>query len=175
MKRRAATRSALAAQALAHWASTYGFALALTRCPTRAEDLCQEAFLRLLEREEEVDRSRSLRPLILTIVRNLFVSETRRPVLRALDGGPEPRDRAAVGPDEAASRREEIDAVRRALAELPPDWRAALYLRDGLDLSYREVGEVLDKSVDVVRVTLHRARRRVRGLLGPTIREGTGS
>ncbi|MFQ5654406.1 MAG: RNA polymerase sigma factor, partial [Planctomycetota bacterium] len=73
---------------------------------------------------------------------------------------------------EETTRREEIATVEAALAQLSPLWRAILYLRDGLGLSYREVAEVLDRSEDVVRVTLHRARLRIRAALTGLLIEG---
>ena len=78
-------------------------------------------------------------------------------------GAGEPVDSA--DPALRAEVREQRERLHAALAGLDATWRAVLYLRDGLSLSYREVGEALGKSEDVVRVTLHRARRRVRQVL----------
>jgi len=151
-----------------HWREAYGLAWTLCRDRARAEELCQEALVRLgtMRRAPEVDRP--VRELLLTIVRNLALSDMRRPEVgraapEALDGVPAP---AADGPLRQASRNEEQALVRAALERMDPGWAAMLYLRDGLGLRYAEIARVLEKSEDVVRVTLHRARRRVREHLG---------
>jgi len=164
---------AAAEDALEHWPQAFGFALSLCGDRARAEDLCQESFLRLATMKREVDRSRPLRPLLFRILRNLHVSELRRSKPDPLDA--EPPDPEGSGPAEAASRRERIRRVRAALDRLSPEWRSMLYLRDGVGLSYREIAGVVGRSVGVVRVTLHRARKRVRSHLGRMIREDTES
>jgi len=155
------------------WPKVYAFGRSLVRDPHRAEDLCQEAYLRFFEMKRPVDLSRPLLPLLLTILRNLVASESRRPREVSLDapcaGETAPPDAAAEPPAKAAARREEKCTVQAALARLTPDWRAVLYLRDGLGFSYREIADVVERSEDNVRVTLHRARRKVRTLL-----KGTG-
>ena len=55
--------------------------------------------------------------------------------------------------------------MRAALERLSPLWRSVLFLRDGLGFSYTEVAGVTGRSEDTIRVTLHRARRRIRALL----------
>jgi RNA polymerase sigma-70 factor (ECF subfamily) len=155
--------------ALKLWPKIFAYALALVRDRHGAEDLCQEAFLRLFTMKRGVDLGRSLLPLLLTITRNLAASAARKPRALPLDeeeagvcasGAP-----AGEGPMNGAARQEEGRAVQDALDRLSPDWRSVLYLRDGLGFSYREIAEVVKRSEDSVRVTLHRARQRIRELL----------
>ena len=72
---------------------------------------------------------------------------------------PEP---ASSDPAEAMMAAEDRAAVREALEDCKPVWRAALYLRDALDHSYREISEILGLSEDAVRMALHRGRVRLR-------------
>lgn len=163
-------------EAVAYWPDAFGLALSLVGDRGRAEELCQDAFARLCESPRELDRSRSLRPLVLTVVRHLAVNELRRVRPESLDDavehGHEPLDHAAPDPLEALAVDERKQALRAALAELSPRWRAMVYLRDGLELSYAEIADVVDTTTDVVRVTLHRARQRVRELLRVRLLEG---
>jgi RNA polymerase sigma factor (sigma-70 family) len=57
------------------------------------------------------------------------------------------------------------DAVARALALLPPDFRAALVLREYGDLSYEEIAEAQGVGVQTVKSRLNRARRALGALL----------
>jgi RNA polymerase sigma-70 factor (ECF subfamily) len=160
-------RREVAEEALREWPGAFGLAFHLLHDRARAEDVCQEVFLSLLSAARPPETGRPLRPLLLRMVRNRAVSELRRERPGSLDDeetGPV-ADAAAPDPLDEACRREEAAAVEAALAALPAAWRAALYLRDGLDLSYAEIAEVLERDVDVVRVTLHRARGRARRLL----------
>ena len=152
-------------RALEHWEEVWGFAYTLTGNRTRADDLSQEAYARFLGIRRPVDTERSLRPLLFTIVRNLVRSEARRPGLDSLDLALEHENTpASPAPDpvQQAVVKEERDVVRKALSRLSPFWRATLYLRDGVGLSYREIAAVLDRTEDTIRVTLHRARSRIR-------------
>jgi RNA polymerase sigma-70 factor, ECF subfamily len=155
--------------ALDLWPRVFGFARSLTGDGSRAEDLCQETYLRFFGMKRPVDRSRSILPLLLTIVRNLVRDEARRPQPESLEiaamGGKSPAAPADRNPAGSAARREERDNLRDALSRLSPLWRSVLYLRDGLGFSYREIAGVVERTEDTVRVTLHRARQRMRELL----------
>jgi RNA polymerase sigma-70 factor (ECF subfamily) len=78
-------------------------------------------------------------------------------------------DHGAPDPGDEADRSEQADIVQDALRTLSPSLRAVLFLRDGLDLRYAEIGLILGKSEDVVRVTLHRARLRMRAILASSL------
>lgn len=161
MTERPLTGPEAAAEALPHWPDAFGLALQMTGRRAEAEDLAQEAFLRLARRKESIDGSRPLRGLVLRIVRNLVIDRSRRVAPVTLEESTVREDDSVV-PFEVAARGEERLVLRAALETLSPRWRGVLYLRDGLDLSYREIGDVLGMSDDVVRVTLHRARKRIR-------------
>ncbi len=164
-------------EARAAWPDAFGLAYALSGDRAFAEDVCQEAFLRLWRQERPMDRSRPLRPLILHVVRNLCISAGRRrePVSLelALQAVNEPRSIGTASPPDVAIRREECAVVRERMGELPASWREAVYLRDGLGLSTKETAAVMETSEAVVRVTLHRARIRLRAMLGGLIQEIT--
>jgi RNA polymerase sigma-70 factor (ECF subfamily) len=170
------------AHALEHWRAAYGLAWALVGDAGHAEEIAQEAFVRLnglhpdRRDGEHGSDGRALRPLLLATVRNLAVDRLRRRELESLDGALDDAASAHAsldaGPVELAEARERGRIVLEGLATLSPTWRAALYLRDGLSLSYREIAEVLGRSEDVVRVTLHRARARMRELLAARLPEG---
>ncbi|MEX2031678.1 MAG: sigma-70 family RNA polymerase sigma factor [Dehalococcoidia bacterium] len=71
---------------------------------------------------------------------------------------------------EVVSRLQVIDAVRTALALLPPDQRVVVALRDIEGFSNDEVADVLDVAVSTVKTRLHRGRARLRSRLHPARR-----
>ena len=87
---------------------------------------------------------------------------------RLLQGGPDPATAAA-----------DADLVRRALAQLPPDYQLILTLREVEGLSYEELAETLHCSLDAVKARLRRARQdmldRLRHFLGPARVKKTGA
>jgi RNA polymerase sigma-70 factor (ECF subfamily) len=155
-----------------HWPAAYGLAWALVGDHGRAEELAQEAYLRVARAAN--GSVRADRAQWLAIVRNLAIDSLRRAGHESLDDAPHGSTAAArdLDPGEQAEARERRLVVREALATLSPSWRATLYLRDGLGLSYRQIAETLDRSEDVVRVTLHRARARMREWIEPRMPEG---
>ena len=74
------------------------------------------------------------------------------------------------GPVEAAQENDLGDRLRAALCELAPQQSAVFCLRCLSELSYEEIASELGLSIDVVGVTLHRARARLQELLGPDTR-----
>lgn len=154
----------------AHERTLYGLAYRLTGSAADAADLVQEAFARLVDRGPP-DLSREVLPWLVRVVVNLGRDRYRRRKRRGYVGPwlPEPVDTEAapwlVAPldtEATYSARESIRwAFLVALEALGPSERAVLILRDVLDYSAREAGDVLGRSEASVR-TLHlRARRKL--------------
>ena len=156
-----------------HWREAYGLACVLLGNSASAEEVTQEAYVRLGRSTSTQELGRSIRPLFLTIVRNLAVDERRRsrPELLQERAGRVP-DPAPRDPADAVVRAEEHERLDAALPGLDELWRTVLTLRDGVGCTYAEIAEVTGKSQDVVRVTLHRARKKVRDALALHPAEG---
>ena len=74
--------------------------------------------------------------------------------------------------DEVVSRQETRDAVRRWIDELPESYRTVLVLRDIEGLSTEETAQLLDMTINAVKIRLHRARQALRTLLAPHLGRG---
>lgn len=70
-------------------------------------------------------------------------------------------------PAEALQRKELRALIEQAIRQLPPDYRIVAVLRDLQGLSYSDIAEAADLSVDVVKTRLARARNMLRRRLGP--------
>ncbi len=68
-------------------------------------------------------------------------------------------------PDRATEQSERRELVRRAIDQLPDDYRLVVILRDMEELSTAEAARVLEINEGAVRVRLHRARQALRALL----------
>jgi RNA polymerase sigma-70 factor, ECF subfamily len=125
------------------------------------EDLAQETFLRVYRALPGFDRRGPARlsTWILTIASRLAISELRRRPAEYLL----PVEVADDTPD--AERRSLGLAIERAMADLPPVYRAAFVLRELHDLSHEEIARALDVQVGTVKSRLARARQELAAAL----------
>jgi RNA polymerase sigma-70 factor (ECF subfamily) len=147
--------------------SAYNLARWLTRNEHDAEDVVQEAFLRAY-RFFSSFRGGDARAWLLTIVRNSCWTWLRanraREVATALEDAEEPADTTASA-EEDLVRRADGARLRRALEDLPAEFREVTVLRELEELSYREIAEVAGIPVGTVMSRLSRARRRLQTAL----------
>jgi RNA polymerase sigma-70 factor (ECF subfamily) len=144
-------------------------ARSLTRDPSEAEDLVQDALLRAYRAIEGFD-GRYPRAWLLTILRNTHLNRVRKRRPELLDDPELDLDR--MSRQETASSVEEdvvggtLDAtIDAALRDLPAKHRQVLALVDMDGLTYREAAQVLGVPVGTVMSRLHRARRRMKDRL----------
>jgi RNA polymerase sigma factor (sigma-70 family) len=139
----------------------FSFALAVTRDRGAAEDLVQEAFLRLVRETRAGRLPDQPRAWLYRVTVNLARTRARRAVVadrwRSLF-----RDRLSIiSAEEQVVGREQRDLLRRALGHLPLDARTAFLLAsDGH--SGREIAGLIGKSEGATRTLLYRARRDLR-------------
>ena len=120
-----------------------------------ARDVCQETFLRILKKANRFRAgsrfSTWMYQIALNLCRdrarrarrwNLVIAETSE--LPERDAGPLARDPAAEDPARAAERHELHAAVARVLAQLPPEQREVLVLKEFEGLKFREIAQILD-------------------------------
>ena len=151
-----------------HRRAVFTFLLHLTGARPSAEDLLQEAFLRVWRARAHYRASGEFRAWIFTIGRHLTVDLFRRQGLTWEDD-PAELDSVASrdAPDRSAEARDDLARLRRALAELPPAQREVIVLARLAGLNAGEVAQVTGSTPGAVRVQLHRALQKLRALLGP--------
>lgn len=134
-----------------------------------AEDLVQEAFLRVYRNAAKWEPSAKFSTWFYTIVSNLCLNYKRdraRDKLRLLSGGDEEGGNTLEQlagasdpePDDQDERAQNSRVIREALAELPENQRMALILSKYENKSYEEIAEVLDTTVAAVKSMTARAR-----------------
>src|SRR5215471_11740670 len=129
-----------------------------------AQDLAQDSFLRLHRTAWKTLPPGEARFWLYRVARNAAINEMRRARTRHrfFDRVAEvtrPRSRT---PEEEFERQEKHDLVFEMLRDLPEDQRAAFLLREQEQLSYREIGAVLNVSESKVKVDIFRARAALR-------------
>ena len=153
-----------------HQRAVYRVAYGLTRNPSDADDLAQEAFVRAYQAIGRFRVGEPLFPWLARIVTNLaftlFRSRRRRP-----ETALEPLVEAGRqfgsddDPAESAARSERETMIQAAFAELKPDHQAVLTLRVVEEMSYEQIAGVLRVPVGTVMSRLSRARAELKARL----------
>ncbi len=127
--------------------------------PVEAPDLTQEVFLRVSRTAVPDIPPDALRAWIFRIARNLALNHRR-------DTGRRPSTTALTDVPHRPPQETTL-AMRQALEQLAPLDRDVFLLREVSGLSYGEIGESCDITIDAVRSRLHRARQQLRAALQP--------
>ena len=162
-------RSAFAQLVERYWDRLYRWLYHLTRDRHAAEDLTQETFLKTLAAIKSFRPGSNFRAWVFKIGHNNFVNQKRserRTRQQLPDDLPSPDVGEAEG---SAENREALEVVAKAVAELPPDFRAALMLRVEEGLSFREVAKVLNTTEETARWRVFKARQKLMKVLSPEL------
>ena len=155
-------------QVLEHLDMLYAVALRLTRNPTDAQDLTQNAVVKALRFHERYREGTYIKAWLLTILRNTFINEYRRksrgPDFVELTGAEASADTVFEPAEGSQSNLLELldDEVKEALESLPQDFRQTVIMADLEDRSYKEIAETLGCPLGTVMSRLHRGRRLLR-------------
>jgi RNA polymerase sigma factor (sigma-70 family) len=162
-----------------HSARVYRLAYRLTGNCHDAEDLTQEVFVRVF-RSLPTYTPGTFEGWLHRITTNLFLDLTRRRQRIRFEGlGEETAARlrgAEPTPSQAFDDRHLDHDIAAALADLPPEYRAAVVLCDIEGLTYEEIADALGVKLGTVRSRIHRGRAQLRAALEhrrPTPRAGS--
>ncbi len=158
---------ALAALFRLHYPMLYDYGLKLSRQTELVKDSIQEVFAYLWEKRATVSAVDSVRAYLLValrrhVLKSLEKQQRQKSVLQqALDDSPE-----YFSPEEFLIIQEtaeaEKQALSRALQEIPPRLREALYLKMYDGLAYREIAVIMNVSPQVARNYVSEAFHRLR-------------
>jgi RNA polymerase sigma-70 factor (ECF subfamily) len=151
-----------------HSARVYRLAYRLTGNPHDAEDLTQEVFVRVFRSLSSYTPG-TFEGWLHRITTNLFLDQARRKAKIRFDALADDAESRLPGrvpsPDSQVTDGLLDDDVEVALADLPPDFRAAVVLCDIEGLSYDEIADVLGVKLGTVRSRIHRGRTMLRKAL----------
>lgn len=162
----------------------YGAAMRYTRDPVDAQDLLQEAMVKAYRSYHQYQQGTNLKAWLYRVLHTTFLSmyrkQQRRPQENLTDDWGDHTlfdavvDSGSVEEDVLASFTDQ--AVKDALADLPEQFRMAVYLADIEGFAYKEIAEIMDTPVGTVMSRIHRGRKglqealteyaRQRGILG---------
>jgi RNA polymerase sigma-70 factor (ECF subfamily) len=158
-----------------HLDAAYNLARWLAGNDHDAQDVAQEASLRAF-RFFGSFRGENARAWLLSIVRNTFYTWLRkhRPLDKTIDIDDETLEieYVSANAEEVNPQFADADAVRRAIAELPVDFREIVVLREMEGFSYREIAELAEVPIGTVMSRLARARKLLQKRLTAEFNQG---
>lgn len=131
-----------------------------------AVDALQEALVAMWQRIGTFEGRSAMSTWLYRIAANAAIDEVRRRARRAVQADVTLLD-TEPAPDDVAGDAALRSTVDWALGQLPPQYRAAVVLRENYDLSYQEIAEILEVPIDTVKSRISRGRQALAGLLRP--------
>lgn len=141
----------------------YATILRMTRNPQNAQDLVQEAFIKVYQQLNKYDQKGSFSSWIYRVAINHCMDEFRKKSYKMKQA--EINEEKIVNtnhPEVVFLKKEKSRQLERLIATLPEDERMIILLRYVSELSYNEISELIEIPLSDVRNKLHRAKKKMR-------------
>lgn len=168
----AAARERFEQEALQYLDALYRTALRMSRNPSDAEDLVQDALVRAYRFYDRFEPGTNFRAWLFKILTNTYINSYRRKQGRPQESSLEDTEDfflynqiksdandAVNDVEDTVLDRLGADAIERAIDQLPPQFRTTVQLADVEGLSYAEVAEATNVAKGTVMSRLFRGRR----------------
>ena len=156
------------------------FCLRMLGSRADAEDVTAEVFLAFFARSYTPHPEAKFSTCAYTVARNQCISQIRKrknlvSVWFSSQGGGSREEREIPDLEDLASqgleKKEAAVLVRAALARLPHEQREVIVLREYHELSYEEISQVVNCSLENVKILIFRGRERLKTALSSLIKE----
>jgi RNA polymerase sigma-70 factor (ECF subfamily) len=139
----------------------------ITNNTEAAEDLCQDSFFRLYERNMVFPNSEEAKYWLIRVVKNASLNYAKRKdrERKAYQRAFKEDFRQEESGEGLLVKKETSEEVQRALDKLPENLKMVLILKEYAEMNYKEIGRILGISEGNVKVRVFRARERLAALL----------
>lgn len=148
---------------LPHHAMMYRTAYAFLHNSQEAEDILQEAFLKLWLKREELDVIDNTEAYCITLVRHLCLDLIRNRKNHPHEGIEECHAvQHSANLQKKLEQHTEAETIRTLINQLPDTQRKVIWLRDVNECSFEEISRATGLNPTNIRATLSKARKKIR-------------
>jgi len=130
-----------------------------------AEDVVQDAMIKLWTRREELNKYSSIEAFAMTVTKNISLDRIRSKSFRQ----ERLTDRQAMSmkhdPGDLYEKEDFSGFIKKIIDGLPEQQRSIIHMRDIEGMEYEQIAEVIGMNVNAIRVNLSRARKHVRDVI----------
>jgi RNA polymerase sigma-70 factor (ECF subfamily) len=160
----------------------YAAALRYTKNPEDARDLVQDTYLKAFASFHQFEEGTNLRAWLYRVLTTTFINSYRKGQRQPLiahneledwqiaDAQSHTSDQGKSAETQALENLPDSD-IKRALQEIPEEFRIVVYLADVEGFSYKEIAEIVGAPAGTVMSRLHRGRKQLRGKLAAYAQE----
>lgn len=142
-----------------YFSDVYKYALSLTRDEHAAEEITQETFFKALKAINKFDGRCKLYVWLCQIAKNTYFTDRRR-MVKGSELSTEPHPDNAL--EERLLNKESYFEIHKKLHALGEPYKEVFSLRVFGELSFRQIGELFEKTESWARVTYHRAKMKIK-------------
>ena len=154
----------------------YNFVLRMVKDAQSAEDLIQDIFIKIYQKLKSFRGEASVSTWVYKIATNAYLDYIRSSNYKKnslsdyIDENENHKwdqgdSEKVLSIDEQAIKSEMNTCIQTFLNDLPEDYRAVIVLHDLQDLKNKEIADILNCSIETVKIRLHRARKKFRTVL----------
>ncbi len=141
----------------------FRFALSVVANKETAEDVVQDTFFKLWKKRESLGEILNLEAWSMRMVKNQCLDHFKSKFVQTKGGNPDPNQAGInVSPYKQTELNSAIANIQNLMAQLPEKQRMIFKLRDIEEYSYKEIADIMEVDISVVKVNLHRARKFIR-------------
>lgn len=145
--------------------TVYGFLLSKTKDVHLAEELTQETFFRAIKSSKNYRGEGNVSTWLCGIAKNVFLEHLRKKKkwesLEAMEEAQASEATAVASAEEEVFGQWDQVEILKALHKLKDPMREVMYLRLSGNLSFAQIGEIMDKSENWARVTFYRGKEKL--------------
>lgn len=168
--------------ALQYMSQLYAAAMRYTKNPEDAQDLVQDTYAKAYTSFHQFEPGTNLKAWLYRVLTTTFINTYRKDQRRPQTSDSELEDwqiaEASSHTSDQGKSSEDVvlenlpdSDIKKALAEIPEEFRMAVYLADVEGFSYKEIAEIVGVPAGTVMSRLHRGRKQLREKLTDYARE----